>query len=73
MWSSGRWTTWATSSAASSPRGGQIYEVDLDRGREERTKNPSAVFAIRLPGRRAHVRLLAAISELESVYTIDEI
>ena len=49
-------------------QGGQIYEVDLDRGREERSKNPSAVFSIRLPG-----RVLAAISELESVYTIDEI
>ena len=27
-------------------QGGQIYEVDLDRGREERSKNPSAVFSI---------------------------
>ena len=54
-------------------QGGQIYEVDLDRGREERSKNPSAVFSIRLPGRHYHVRVLAAISELESVYTIDEI
>ena len=54
-------------------QGGQIYEVDLDRGREERSKNPSAVFSIRLPGRHYHVRVLAAISELESVDTIDEI
>ena len=54
-------------------QGGQIYEVDLDRGREERSKNPSAVFSIRLPSRHYHVRVLAAISELESVYTIDEI
>ena len=54
-------------------QGAQIYEVDLDRGREERSKNPSAVFSIRLPGRHYHVRVLAAISELESVYTIDEI
>ena len=54
-------------------QGGQIYEVDLDRGREERSKNPSAVFSIRLPGRHYPVRVLAAISELESVYTIDEI
>ena len=54
-------------------QGGQIYEVDLDRGREERSKNPSAVFSIRLPGRHYHVRVLAAISGLESVYTIDEI
>ena len=54
-------------------QGAQIYEIDLDRGREERSKNPSAVFSIRLPGRHFHVRVLAAISELESVYTIDEI
>ena len=54
-------------------QGAQIYEVDLDRGREERSKNPSAVFSIRLPCRNFHVRVLAAISELESVYTIDEI
>ena len=50
-----------------------IRDRDLDRGREERSKNPSAVFSIRLPGRHYHVRVLAAISELESVYTIDEI
>ena len=54
-------------------QGGQIYEVDLDRGREERSKNPSAVFSIRLPGRHYHVRVLAAISELESGYAIDDI
>ena len=54
-------------------QGAQIYEVDLDRGREERSKNPSAVFSIRLPCRNFHVRVLAALSELESVYTIDEI
>ena len=54
-------------------QGVQIYEIDLDRGREERSKNPSAVFSIRLPSRHLHVRVLAAISELESVYAIDEI
>ena len=54
-------------------QGAQIYEIDLDRGREERSKNPSAVFSIRLPNRHFHVRVLAAISELESVYAIDEI
>ena len=54
-------------------QGAQIYEIDLDRGREERSKNPSAVFSIHLPARHFHVRVLAAISELESVYAIDEI
>ena len=54
-------------------QGAQIYEVDLERGRKERSENPSAVFSIRLPSRHHHVRVLAALSELESVYTIDEI
>ena len=51
-------------------QGVQIYEIDLDRGREERSKNPSAVFSIRLPSRHLHVRVLAAISELESVMAV---
>lgn len=51
----------------------QIFEVDIERGREERSKNPSAVFFIRMNQKQAHTRILAAISELESVYTIDEI
>lgn len=51
----------------------QIYEVDLDHGRKERSENPSAVFSIRLNRKRTHPQVLAAISELESVYIIDEI
>jgi len=35
--------------------------------------HPSAVFSIRLHQKQAHTRVLTAISELESVYTIDEI
>lgn len=50
-----------------------IYEVELARGREERFRNPSAVFSIRLNGKHSHARILASISELECVYTIDEI
>ncbi len=51
----------------------QIYDVELDHGREEKLRNPSAVFSIRLNQKRSHTRVLAAISELESVYIIDEI
>ena len=54
-------------------QGVQIYEVDIERGREERVLHPSAVFSIRLHQKQAHTRVLTAISELESVYTIDEI
>ncbi len=51
----------------------QIYEVEIERGREERSRNPSAIFFIRMNQKQAHTRILAAISELESVYAIDEI
>ena len=51
----------------------QIYEVDLDHGRKEQSRSPSAVFSIRLNQKRTHPQVLAALSELESVYTIDEI
>ena len=54
-------------------QGGQIYEVDIDHGREEKSRNPSAVFSIWLQGNLAHTQVLAAISDLESVRTIDEI
>ena len=51
----------------------QIYDVEIDRGREEKSRNPSAVFSIRLNHKQMHTQVLAAISELESVRTIDEI
>ena len=51
----------------------QIYDVELDHGREEKSRHPSAVFSIRLNQKQMHTQVLAAISELESVRTIDEI
>lgn len=50
----------------------QIFDVDIDHGRQEKLRNPSAVFSIRLNHKLAHTQVLAAISELESVRTIDE-
>lgn len=50
-----------------------IYDVEIERGREERFRNPSAVFSVRLNHRQAHTQVLANISELDCVYTIDEI
>lgn len=51
----------------------QIFEVDIDRGREEKFRNPSAVFSLRLNQKQPHTRLMTAISELETIYTIEEI
>lgn len=53
-------------------QGAQIYEVDINHGREEKFRNPSAVFSIRLHNKQPHTQVLAAISDLESVRTIDE-
>lgn len=51
----------------------QILDVEIERGREKRSRNPSAVFSIRLNQKQPHTQILAAISELNSVYTINEI
>ena len=54
-------------------QGAQIYEVDIERGTEESHHRPSAVFTIRLDHAVHHAQVMAAISELENVTTIDEI
>ena len=50
-----------------------IYEVDINHGRKEAMRNPSAVFSIRLEQKKTHTRIIAAIAELDSVRAIDEI
>ena len=54
-------------------QGAQIYEVDIERGTEESHHRPRAVFTIRLDHAVHHAQVMAAISELENVTTIDEI
>ena len=49
----------------------QIYDVEIERGRQEGA--PSAVFTIRLRQKQSHAHLLAALSELEAIRIIDEI
>ncbi len=53
--------------------GAQIYEVEIDRQEEESHQNPSAVINIRLNQRTPHHRVLAHISKLEYISTIEEI
>ncbi len=54
-------------------QGAHIYEVDIDHGRESRGQHPSAVFSIGLQQKKTHARMMAAISELKSVRSINEI
>ena len=54
-------------------QGAQIYEVNIDRSSERKGLYPSAVFTIRLAPNTHHAQVIAAISELADVMTIDEI
>ena len=54
-------------------QGAHIYEVDIDHGRDGRSQYPSAVFSISLQQKRTHTRMMAAISEVQHVRTINEI
>lgn len=51
----------------------QILEVDIERGREKRSRNPSAVFSVRLMQRQPHTQLLSMLADLNCIYTIEEI
>ena len=51
----------------------QIYDVDLERGSETRSGYPSAVFSMRMNRKMPHTRLMTAISELETVRSVNEI
>ena len=49
----------------------RIYEVDIERGREE--KNPSAVFYVRLPKSQPHIEVISILMKLDGVLTVQEI
>ena len=51
----------------------QIYEVNIQKGREEKSKNPSAVFYMRLGGKQPHTQVISKLSEFDFVYLIEEI
>lgn len=51
----------------------QILDIDLTKGSDKKGIKPSAVLAIKLSDRSPHSEVVAAISELERVYTIEEI
>lgn len=54
-------------------QGVQIYSVEVDHGRGEEAKRPSAVFAVHMRKGGVHERVLAAISEVEGVVVIEEL
>ena len=54
-------------------QGAQIFEVDIDHGREERRPNPSAILTLTLDRHVPHTQVLSGLSDLDCICTIDEI
>lgn len=52
-------------------QGGHIHDVELDHGNP--TQHPSAIFSIRMDQRGKHAKVMAVVSELESVYVIHNV
>ena len=53
--------------------GADIYEVELDRGKESRMQRPSAFLFLRLHQRQLRTKLLADLSGLDGVCMIEEV
>lgn len=51
----------------------QIFDVDITRGRDNRSRNPSAVFSVHLNQKRTHTQILSSLSDIDCIYTIEEI
>ena len=51
----------------------QIYDVEIERGSETRSGYPSAAFSMRMNQKMPHTQLMTALSDLETVRSINEI
>lgn len=51
----------------------QIYEVDIERGREKQSRNPSAFFSVRMNQKQTHSQLLSNLAGLDGICVIEEI
>ena len=51
----------------------QIYQVEINRGRDDTNRHPSAIFAIRLKKSRTQETLMVSLSEISNVYFIEAI
>jgi putative Mg2+ transporter-C (MgtC) family protein len=51
----------------------QIFDVDLARKSDTGLARPNAVISVQLPRREQHAAILAALSKLDSICTIEEL
>ena len=50
-----------------------IYDIDLERGKKEDYRYPSAVFSLRLEDRQPHAQVISALFGLEHIKLIEEV
>ena len=53
-------------------QGGQILDIELERGQGKWGLHPSAVFAVRLHPHQRHTQMLSALSGLDFIYIIED-
>ena len=51
----------------------QIYEIEIEKAQEATGKRPGALFFLHLEKRQSHAKFMAALSEVESIYLMEEI
>ena len=50
-----------------------IYDVDLDYGKQEEYQFPNAVFTMHINGKASHAEIVAALFQLEHIKLIEEV
>lgn len=51
----------------------QIYDVDIERGKNTQNRYPNAIFSIRLSKQQSHTQVVTALSQLKNISVIKEI
>lgn len=53
--------------------GTQIYDMDIERGSKSQGQRPNAVFSVGLSPKHSHAQVIAVLSQLDGVLSIEEI
>ena len=59
--------------AAIKAQNAQIYEVELEKGHDATGKRPGAVFFLHLAKHQSHAAFMASLSEVDSIYFMEEL
>ena len=51
----------------------QIHEIEIEKSEEATGKRPGALFFLHLEKRQSHAKFMAALSEVECIYLMEEI